>query len=72
MSEKWVLNHAAMIGLWNEDLISFESEGRLVHPDVALVTAPQHLTIRVGAQLLDVVNTDIAAQVWELRSSGSM
>lgn len=71
--KNWKLNHTAMVGLWNADLITFEgSDGQLVHPDVARVTAPQHLTVRVGSQVLDVVDVDLETETWELRAEGSL
>lgn len=72
----WLLNQAALQGLYDEGLLTIlcevGSEVRELHPDIGLITTPQLMTVKVGQQVLDVVHTDIVEQTWELRPAGAL
>ena len=66
--ENWVINHAAMVGLWECQIIEFEGEGHTVDPDTALVCRPETVTTKaMSGMILEVIESDVREKGWTLR-----
>ena len=74
--QNWILNQAAVQGLYDEGFLTILRESaeevRDISPVMGLITAPQLMTVKVGRQLLDVVRIDVQARTFELRPQGAL